>query len=79
LDSLLVLPEPGESVGRLNVIQQLQCKLIILQTSDDNILALFDLSEIEHEIEESEQIKAKVLDYDMQVNRYYVNKVKDRG
>ena len=43
LDCLLALPEPGESVGRLNVIQ-LQCKLTVLQTSDDDILALCDLS-----------------------------------
>ena len=59
LDSLLALPEPGESVSRLNVIQQqLQSKLTVLQTSDDDVLALCDLTEIEHEIEESGQIKA---------------------
>ena len=54
LGSLLALPESGESVGGSTTITA-------LQVSDKNILVLWDLSKIDHKIEESEQINAKCL------------------
>jgi len=53
-----------DKVGRLNVIyEQLQNKLNVLQNIDNEVLALCPVDDIEHEIDESEVITAKILDY----------------
>lgn len=71
LDEVLALPEPGDKVGRLNVIQQqLQTKLTLLQSIDNEILALCNVDDIEHEIEESEAVSAKVLDYKQRIELF---------
>ena len=54
---------PEEKVGRLNVIvEQLQTKLSVLRKLDDDILGLCDVKDIEHEIEEAEEISAKIFE-----------------
>ena len=64
LDDLLVLDEPGDNVGRLNIIhQQLKNKLSVLQSYDNEILALCNVDDIDCKIEESEPVSVKVLDY----------------
>ena len=66
LDELLVnTDEPaGDKVGRFNVIyEQLQNKLTVLQKIDDEVLTVCSVELIEREIEESEAVSAKVLDY----------------
>ena len=54
----------GEKVGRLNVIyEQLQNKLSVLQKIDNEVLALCTVDNKEREIDESEVITARILDY----------------
>ena len=54
---------PEEKVGRLKVIvEQLQTKLSVLCKLDDDILGLCDVKDIEHEIEEAEEISAKIFE-----------------
>jgi len=56
-------------MGRLKIFnQQLQNKLTILQK--DDILALCNIDEIEHEIKESDIINLKVLDYKTRINEF---------
>jgi len=57
-----------EKVGHLKVIvEQLRTKLSVLQKFDDDILGVCDVKDIEHEIEESEEISAKIFKYQRKI------------
>jgi len=57
-----------EKVGRLKIIvEQLRTKLSVLWKFDKEILSLCDVKEIEHEIEEAEEISAKIFGYQRQI------------
>ena len=64
LDEALTGTASGEKVGRLNVIyEQLQNKLSVLQKIDNEVLAVCRVEDIEREIEDSEGVSARILDY----------------
>ena len=63
-EALTSSPATGEKVGHLNVVyEHLQSKLTVLQKIDNDILALCAVDDIEGEIDESEIITARILDY----------------
>jgi len=68
LDELLAAELVGECVSKLNVLlQQLNNKFDKLQEMDRDIITLCKLEEIKREMEESEIMTAKVLDYKRKV------------
>ena len=68
LDEALTGTALGEKIGRLNVIyEQLQNKLKVLQKIDDKVLAVCRVEDIECEIEDSEGVSARILDYKWQI------------
>ena len=68
LDEALTGTASGEKVGRLNVIyEQLQNKLNVLQKINNEVLAVCLVKDIEREIEDSEGVSARILDYKWQI------------
>ena len=64
LGEALTSPATGEKVSHLNVVfEQLQNKLNVLQKINNKVLALCGVDDIEREIDESEVITARILDY----------------
>ena len=64
LDEALTGTATREKVGRLNFIyEQLQNKLNVLQKIDNEVLAVCRVEDIESEIDDSEVISARILDY----------------
>ena len=71
VEETLAGTEPAEKVGRLRVIvERLQTKLSVLHKLDNEILALCDVKDIEHEIEESEGVSAKIFDYKRRIEAF---------
>ena len=63
--------EAGDKVGRLNVIyEQLQTKLNVLQKIDNEVLTLCNVEAIECEIEDSEDVSARIFDYKHRIEVY---------
>ena len=68
IDELLAAELVGECVSKLNVLlQQLNNKFDKLQDIDRDIITVCKLEEIEREMEESEIMTEKVLDYKRKV------------
>ena len=68
IDELLAVELVGECISKLNVLlQQLNNKFDKLQDIDHDIITVCKLKEIEREMEESEIMTAKVLDYKRKV------------
>lgn len=65
VDTLLAGESPtSEQLARLNIIfEQLENKMQLLQTMDSEIVTLCNLDDVEGEIDESESILAKILEY----------------
>ena len=66
VDDLLSAEGPmnAERVSRLNVkLQQLEVKLKVLSDIDKDILSKCNVEDIEREINESETVIAKIMDY----------------
>ena len=62
-------PMTAERASQLNVkLQQLEAKLKVLSNIDKDILSKCDVGEIEHEIDESEAITAKIMNCQQRIH-----------